>query len=142
MEGANCVFCQIASGAIPSLRVLETADSVAFLDVRPLAPGHLLLIPKTHYESLLDVPAGVLGELTSQLPALARAVREATGATGLNLLQNNGASSGQVVFHLHFHLIPRRQDDGLGYRWNAGKYQDGEAESLQSRIIGAIGKRG
>jgi histidine triad (HIT) family protein len=135
MQDSDCIFCRIAQGQIPALRVWESDAALAFLDVAPLAHGHLLLIPKQHYHDVRDVPAEVLAALTSQLPALAGAVMRATDATGLNLLQNTGRSSGQAVFHLHFHLIPRNEADGLGYRWNAGTYGEGQAQDLQSRIL-------
>ncbi len=138
MTSSNCVFCGIAEGSIPSLRVLETSEAVAFLDVGPLAPGHCLLVPRHHCRSILDVPADVLSALAAQLPKLAAAVLEATGATGLNILQNTGESSGQAVFHLHFHLIPRVDGDRLGYRWNAGAYEPGEAELIQARVLGEL----
>ena len=135
---ANCIFCKIASGQIPSLRVFESDDAVAFLDIAPLAPGHTLLIPKSHCSSLLEASPELLGRLTMHLPSLARAVLKSTGATGLNVLQNSGESSGQAVFHLHFHLIPRVSDDRLGFRWNAGDYEAGEAESMQARIKASL----
>ena len=135
MPAADCIFCKIASGEIPSIRIFEDSGALAFLDIGPLSPGHTLLIPKQHYTSLLDVPRDVLTSLASHLPALARAVMKATGASGLNVLQNTGESAGQAVFHLHIHLIPRTEGDGLGYRWNAGTYGEGEAQSLQSKIL-------
>ncbi len=138
MSAAHCVFCKVAAGEIPALRVLEAKDAVAFLDIGPLAPGHVLLIPKQHYQSILDVPPNVLSELVLHLPLLAQAVLRVTGATGLNVLQNTGESSGQAVFHLHFHLIPRNSGDKLGYRWNAGSYSAGQGEALQGRIIEAL----
>ena len=135
MQDSDCIFCKIAQGEIPALRVWETDACLAFLDVAPVARGHVLLIPKQHYQDICDIPAEVLSSLTSKLPALAEAVVRATNATGLNLLQNTGRSSGQAVFHLHFHLIPRTEADGLGYRWNAGKYEAGHAEEVKSRIL-------
>lgn len=134
----DCIFCKIVQGVIPSHRVLETEDALAFLDVSPLAPGHTLLIPKLHCENILDVPVDVLRSLSAELPKLADSIMRATGATGLNVLQNTGRSSGQAVFHLHIHLIPRRDGDGLGYRWNAGAYTDGEAEAILSKIAGEL----
>jgi len=138
MIDPDCCFCKIVQGSIPSLRVWETADCLAFLDVAPLAEGHVLLVPKQHYHDIRDTPLELLGALTAQLPALASAVMRATGATGLNLLQNTGRSSGQAVFHLHFHLIPRTEGDGLGYRWNAGTYEPGRAEAMQADIANAL----
>lgn len=135
MQKADCVFCKIASGAIPSLRILETEEVLAFLDISPLAPGHVLLIPRQHYQSILDVPSASLAEITSQLPRLSRAIMKVSGAAGLNILQNTGESAGQAVPHLHFHIIPRRAGDRLGFRWNAGKYAAGEGEAVQARIL-------
>ncbi len=129
-----CIFCKIVEGAVPSRQVYSDEHCVAFLDISPLAPGHTLVVPRRHVTNLLDCSADALVAVTRALPRIASAVVAATGATGLNLLQNSGASSGQVVMHLHFHLIPRREGDGLGYRWNAGSYQTGEAEALQDRI--------
>lgn len=138
MGAENCIFCKIAGGEIPSIRVLDTPDLLAFLDIGPLAPGHTLLIPKKHYDSILDVPRDALAALTGELPRLAGAIMQATGATGLNVLQNTGRSSGQYVFHLHFHLIPRREGDSLGFRWNSGKYAAGEAEAVLARILAEL----
>lgn len=143
MSAANdCIFCKIAAGAIPAQVVHEDAASLAFLDIAPLAEGHTLLIPKRHYARIEEMPEAELSELTRALPRLARAVREATGAPGLNILQNNGSESGQVVPHLHIHLIPRRAADGLGYRWNAGKYASGRAEEMFKAIKTALGRAG
>lgn len=138
MGTSDCIFCKIAGGDIPSLRLSETPDTLAFLDINPLAPGHALLIPKGHYQGILDAPEDVWQSLAGRLPELARAVMRSTGATGLNVLQNTGRSSGQAVFHLHIHLIPRCDGDGLGYRWNAGAYAKGQAEAMQSKIISEL----
>ncbi len=138
MSHADCIFCKIVAGDIPALRVWESDDCLAFLDVGPLAEGHTLLIPKHHYRDIRDIPTDSLAALTRNLPWLADAVLRATGASGLNILQNTGASSGQAVFHLHFHLIPRVESDGLGFRWNAGAYTSGRAEAIQSRILDEI----
>ncbi len=141
MPVLDCIFCRIVAGDIPALLVLDAPDALAFLDVGPLAPGHCLLIPKTHYESVLDIPAERIAGLTRHLPVLARAVMESVDATGLNVLQNTGAASGQAVFHLHFHLIPRIDGDRLGYRWNAGAYDAGEGERIQAAVRGALGRQ-
>ena len=135
MDTSDCVFCKIVAGDIPALRVWESPEAVAFLDIGPLSPGHTLLIPKQHYENILDIPRDLLGMLIGDVQDVAKAVMRTTGAAGLNILQNTGAVSGQAVFHLHFHLIPRVADDELGYRWNTGKYADGEADALQDKIV-------
>jgi histidine triad (HIT) family protein len=135
MSAANCIFCKIAAGQIPSHKILEDDDCLAFLDIAPLAPGHALLITKKHYAELGDVPAETLASISRHFPMIARAVLRTTAASGLNLLQNSGASSGQAVFHVHFHFIPRVEGDKLGYRWNAGAYLPGQAESVHAAIL-------
>jgi histidine triad (HIT) family protein len=134
----SCVFCKIVSGQIPSARVYEDAVCFSFLDIGPLAEGHLLVIPKNHYERLHEMPANELAELASALPKLGKAILSATGKPAYNMLQNNGAESGQVVPHVHFHLIPRCKDDGLGYRWNAGTYPEGRIEQLAKAVGDAL----
>ena len=134
MAANSCIFCKIATGDIPSLRILDTPEALAFLDIGPLAPGHVLLIPKRHHESVLEAPADEMARLAALLPKLAAALKRCTGAEGLNILSNAGAAAGQAVFHLHIHIIPRRSGDGLGYRWNAGKYAAGEAEAMRDRL--------
>lgn len=135
MNDPNCIFCRIATGQIPASRVFESDQAVAILDISPLAEGHVLLIPKHHISDIRGISSAELGELAGALPGLVDAVMKATGATGANVLQNTGASSGQAVFHLHFHIIPRVESDGLGYRWNAGTYSAGRAEAIKAAII-------
>ncbi|HWL91911.1 MAG TPA: HIT family protein [Phycisphaerae bacterium] len=139
MKEANCIFCKIASGEIPSSKVFENDRVLAFLDSGPLSPGHTLLIPKDHFRDLRDISGEALGAVLAVAPRIADAVMKTTGATGLNFLQNTGATSGQAVFHVHFHLIPRGEADGLGYRWNAGKYAESELETYRARIAKALG---
>ncbi|MBX3393740.1 MAG: HIT family protein [Phycisphaerae bacterium] len=135
MNDPNCIFCRIATAQIPAARVFENERAVAILDISPLAEGHLLLIPKQHVPDIRGISPADLGELTGVLPRLVTAVMNATGATGANVLQNTGASSGQAVFHLHFHIIPRVESDALGYRWNAGTYAAGRAEAIKEAVI-------
>ena len=139
---SNCVFCKIVAKQIPASIVLETEALLAFLDVNPLADGHLLVIPREHYERIIDVPDDTLAKLAASFPRLGRALLEVSGVAGFNLLQNNGSVAGQVVPHVHFHLIPRQEDDGLGYRWNAGSYPAGrDAEFAQAyrSVLSATG---
>ncbi len=134
----DCVFCKIALGEIPAAAVLTTDHVMAFLDVNPLADGHTLLIPKQHFVTLGEMDAQTVQRLVRHLPALINAVTGATGASGCNILQNNGRDAGQAVGHVHFHIIPRSAGDGLGYRWNAGSYPPGRADELKRRIEGAL----
>ena len=99
---------------MPCFKIFETEHAVAFLDVFPMAPGHALLIPKASgYATVMDMPEAVAANVLKELPRLARAVQQASGATGVNILQNNGQDAGQIVFHAHFHVIPRVSGDGL-----------------------------
>ena len=133
-ETTDCIFCKIAARQIPSHRLFENADCFSFLDISPLAEGHTLLIPKKHFQSLAGMPEDVLGRTFMALPRLVRAVTVATEAEGCNVLVNDGQVAGQVVPHVHIHVIPRFAGDSLGYRWNAGAYPEGRAEELCARI--------
>lgn len=135
----DCLFCKIIKGEIPSAKVYEDEQGYAFLDIGPLSWGHTLLVPKKHYERITEMPADEVAALTSVIPKLAAAVIEATDAEGLNVLQNNGPVSGQAVPHLHVHLIPRHTGDGLGYRWNAKQYGEGEMDRYHNKILAALG---
>ena len=134
----SCIFCKIVAGEVPSSKVFEDERCLAFLDIGPLAPGHLLVIPKQHAVHLWDLDGESVAAITARLPRLARAVMGCTGAEGCNLLQNNGRASGQEVQHVHFHIIPRRTQDGLGYRWLPGTYGPGEMEAMQQAIRGKV----
>ena len=131
---AECVFCRIVAGEIPCTKVFEDGLCLAFLDIGPISPGHTLLIPKTHYETIHQMPADEAAHLARHIPALADAVQKAVRAEGVNVLQNNGACSGQEVFHVHVHLIPRWPGDGLGFRWPA-KQADPQVLQQQAAAI-------
>ena len=105
----SCIFCKIANGDLPSEKVYEDEHVFAFMDITPVTKGHLLVIPKNHYENVYDLPADEASHLFSVVPKLAQALKETfqqEGMKGLNLLQNNGAEAGQSVFHFHMHPIP------------------------------------
>ena len=132
----SCIFCRIVKGELPGTRVFEDADVLAFLDINPVSAGHTLVIPKAHHETLLDIPADLAAKI---LPALARiggAVMAATRADGFNCLQNNFAASGQVVFHSHWHIIPRFNGDGLTH-WPHNANPDAAAMQAVAEAIRA-----
>ena len=131
---AGCVFCKIIAGDIPCHRVFENDHLLAFLDIAPLARGHTVVIPKAHAERLDQLDPEVVAEIGRQLGRIGRRVVSVTAAEGYNVLQNNGRVAGQVVPHVHFHIIPRRSDDGLGYRWNAKSAAQDELAALATRI--------
>jgi histidine triad (HIT) family protein len=131
---AECVFCRIVAGEIPCTKVFEDGLCLAFLDIGPISPGHTLLIPKAHYETIHQMPADEAAHLARHIPLLAAAVQKAVRAEGINVLQNNGLCSGQEVFHVHVHLIPRWPEDGLGFRWPA-KQADPEVLKEQAEAV-------
>jgi len=128
------IFAKIAAGEIPCHKVFENEHVLAFLDVNPLSEGHTLVIPKRAVERLEDLTPDEAAELGRQLSAITRKVMEATGAPGCNILQNNGSVAGQEVPHVHFHVIPRRAGDGLGYRWRPTKGDPDKLTALAQRI--------
>jgi histidine triad (HIT) family protein len=130
MDEPNCKFCQIASRALASAIVFEDSLSLAFLDNRPLFPGHTLLIPKQHYETLQDLPADLIGMFFKNVQLLALAVESGMHAEGSFVAINNRVS--QSVPHLHVHIVPRRKKDGLrGFFWPRQPYKD-DAEMQQA----------
>lgn len=134
----DCIFCKIVAGRIPSLRVFENEDILAFLDIGPLSEGHTLVVPKKHHELLSDVPEAEVEAMTRHLPRLIRAVAEGVGVEGCNVLVNVGRVASQEVPHVHWHIIPRKPGDGLGYRWNPSKYPPGRAEQVVKRITAML----
>jgi len=135
----DCVFCKIVSGQVPCHLVHETDELIAFLDVNPLGLGHTLIIPRGHYTRIEEMPGELSAAIGGVLPEVAKAVRSAVGCKGINILQNNGSVAGQVVDHVHFHVIPKWADAGLIMRWDAGKLPPGEAaETLAVTIRGQL----
>jgi histidine triad (HIT) family protein len=132
------IFDKILDGEIPCHRVYEDDRVLAFLDIFPLAEGHTLVIPKerkAQLHELSDESAAAIGRV---LPRIARAVMAATGATAYNVLQNNGASAHQAVFHVHFHVIPKLGDRGLGVGWQPSQLDPSLAAELAARIAERI----
>jgi histidine triad (HIT) family protein len=130
----DCIFCKIVNGDIPSSKVYEDSETLAFLDISPVNKGHTLIIPKKHYETFEDVPADELGELIVKVQKVCKAVIKATNADGYNLIQNNKTSAGQEVPHIHFHIIPRYKDDGFKFNWENKKYEDEEMKEFKEKI--------
>ena len=113
----GCIFCKIIAGEIPALRILRTDAALAFIDIGPVRPGHILLIPTVHAAQLHELDDDSAAEIGRLLPRLGVAVMSVTGAEGYHLLQNNGSAANQSVFHVHFHLIPRNSGDGPLLTW-------------------------
>jgi len=108
------IFAKIIDGTLPSVKVFESRTTLAILDAFPMVEGHTLVMPKLKgYTTFIDMPPAKVSEFLADLPKIANAVKEATGATGINIIQNNGEDAGQSVFHPHFHIVPRFKDDKL-----------------------------
>jgi histidine triad (HIT) family protein len=133
-----CVFDQIVSGAVPAHVVLDEPGLLGFLDARPVFPGHTLIVPRTHWETIAEVPSEVLGPLLDAGRRVAAAQKEALGAEGTFFGLNDVVS--QSVPHVHLHVVPRRRKDGLrGFFWPRGRYVDeDEAASVAARIRSAL----
>jgi histidine triad (HIT) family protein len=130
----GCKFCQIIGGEVPAHVVLETDDVIAFLDHRPLFPGHTLVLPREHVETLVDVPEAFVGPFFLEVQRVTGAVTEAMEAQGTFVAENNVVS--QSVPHLHVHVVPRRRKDGLrGFFWPRTRYEsDAQAAEVAARI--------
>jgi histidine triad (HIT) family protein len=123
VAAAQCVFCRIIAGEVPADIVWQDSEAVAFLDSHPVFHGHVLLCPREHYDTLLDLPADLAGPMMTRTQGLARAVEKALEADGTFIAVNNRVS--QTVPHLHIHVIPRRRKDGLrGFFWPRQHYAD------------------
>jgi histidine triad (HIT) family protein len=135
---SETIFSKIVRGEIPCQKVYEDDKVLAFLDIMPLSEGHTLVIPKEEaatLDQLSDESAAAIGRV---LPRLCRAVKAATGAAAYNVLQNNGVAAHQAVFHVHFHIIPKKGEAGLGIGWNPGKLDPGRAAELARKIKSAL----
>ena len=133
---AACVFCTIASGALPASMVVEAPDALAFLDARPVFKGHVLVVPRSHLTTLADVPASALGGFFALVQRVAVAVEAGLGAGGTFVAMNNRVS--QSVPHLHVHVVPRTKGDGLrGFFWPRTTYASSEESAEYAAAIAA-----
>jgi histidine triad (HIT) family protein len=136
-----CVFCDVAGGETEVSIVFEDDVSLAFLDHRPLFPGHALLIPRTHYDTLTDLPDELVEPLFANARALARAMQEGLGAAGSFVAMNNVVS--QSVLHFHVHVVPRRFKDGLrGFFWPRTRYESDKEREAVAEILRACLRSG
>ena len=131
---ADCVFCKIIAGEIPAATLIETDKGISFLDINPVNPGHALVMPKRHVASLLDLTQDELHVTSFLAKRVATAVCEATGSPAFNILENNGRAAGQLVDHVHFHVIPRSPDDGFDLGWRQLSYEEGRLQALRDDI--------
>lgn len=139
MDG--CIFCKLVKGEIPCAKVYEDEKVFAFLDINPVNPGHTLVIPKRHYETVLEMPEPEGVALAKASVKIGKAVKKATGCEGINLLHNIGKAAGQLVFHAHVHLIPRFSHDAMLLGWPRKQYASNEEqEDYRKKVEAAVGK--
>lgn len=132
----DCIFCKIIAGEIPSAKVYEDEEVFAFLDITQVTPGHTLVIPKKHIENLMEYTEDEIAEVSKRLPKIARAILKAfPNAEGINLINNNGEAAYQSVFHSHFHLIPRYdEDDGFSMQFIPSEHEQEEFQARAQKI--------
>ena len=114
---ADCIFCRIVAGEIPSFKLLEDDQVLSFMDINPANEGHCLVVPKVHAPNLFEADDESLAAVVTAVRRVADAVRRTVNPPGISLTQANGPAAGQSVFHLHFHVIPRHADDELLFNW-------------------------
>jgi len=135
----DCIFCAIAAGRRPAERLLETEQVLAFLDIAPVHYGHTLVIPRLHYQNLLELPDDLWLEMGRVSRRVARALQAALSAQGINIGMNNFEAAGQAVFHAHLHVIPRYFSDGLKL-FPQESYQPGDLAKTGAQLRQALGQ--
>jgi histidine triad (HIT) family protein len=137
---SDCIFCKIINGEIPSAKVYEDENVLAFLDISQVTKGHTLVIPKVHKENVYELTDEIAANVFTAVPKIAKAIKSAYDPIGLNVLQNNGEAAGQSVFHFHMHLIPRfGKGDGFGAVWKT--HQDEYSPEDYKKIATEISSR-
>ena len=134
----DCLFCKIIAGEIPSTHIYEDAFVCAFLDIHPVQPGHTLIVPKVHAETLLEASHESLLGTMQAVQKIGGAIMSGLEVKGFNVFQNNGQVAGQSVFHLHFHIVPRYPDDGLAMSPHGAYASPSEVEAVAERIQGCL----
>ena len=137
MNDTDCIFCKIIRGELPAERVYEDENTLAFLEILPINPGHTLVIPKDHYTDLIDAPENVVMDMMRTVKKISHAFRAALNVDDFNLAMNNGITAGQVVFHAHIHVMPRHAGDNYEL-WKGKEYPDGEAKKIREKIKNSL----
>jgi histidine triad (HIT) family protein len=137
----NCIFCKIIKEEIPASKVYEDEHVLAFIDISQVTKGHTLVIPKSHHQDLFDLPITHSKHIFSVIPKIAKGIKQAYQAEGLNIVNNNGETAGQTVFHYHVHLIPRYgKGDGFGAVWkdHSSEYKSEDLQQMAREISAFI----
>lgn len=134
----TCIFCKIVAGQIPCFKLLEDEQTIAFMDINPVNPGHALAVAKGHWPTVDVIPPDILAAVARSAQRIAQAVMSELGPVGVNLLQANGAGAGQSVPHLHIHIMPRRAGDDVRLNWEPKPGERAEIEAVHKRLKAAL----
>ena len=134
MKNENCIFCKIAAGDIPSATIYEDDDFRVILDIEPASKGHALILPKEHYANLYELPEELAAKALVVAKKVISKMTDIVGCDGYNVLQNNGETAGQTVFHFHMHLIPRYEKDDVTISWKQGTITEELKEESVSKM--------
>ena len=134
MKKEDCIFCKIANGEIPSTTIYEDDEFRAILDISPAAKGHTLILPKNHYDNAYEMDCEAAAKVFPLAAKIAKAMKQAMGCDGVNILQNNEEAAGQTVFHFHTHIIPRYADDSVNVNWKPLETESAEQEQIAQKI--------
>ena len=135
MKDANCIFCKIANGEIPSRTVYEDEDFRVILDLNPATKGHALILPKNHFKNLYEIDDETAAKVLPLAKKMATTMTEKLGCDGFNIVQNNNEVAGQTVFHFHMHLIPRYQDDNQNLVMQPSEMSPEELDAVRDTIV-------
>ena len=136
MKKDDCIFCKIAADEIPSRKIYEDKDLIAIMDLNPTSKGHSLIIPKEHCTNIYDIDEDIAAKVMKTAKKLATKMTVALNCDGFNLLQNNGETAGQTMFHFHMHLIPRYKDaDNNMLKFTSVSFSDEEMDAIRDQII-------
>ncbi|MFA5421031.1 MAG: HIT family protein [Patescibacteria group bacterium] len=130
----NCIFCKITSGEISSFDIYEDDVVKVFLDLNPVSRGHMLVVPKGHYENIFDCPEDVLSRMIKVSKKMSNICKEKLGASAVNIFNNSGKDANQEIFHIHFHIVPKYENDGLKLDFIGKKDINVDLEDLQKII--------
>ena len=130
----ECLFCKIVRNEIPSRKIYEDSDTIAILDINPANPGHVLIVPKEHSESIVDISDSALEKAILVTKRVAAVVSRRLSADGINILQNNGQHAGQLVAHFHIHVIPRFPDDKVVFTYQRTQMDESQLDDIQNKL--------
>jgi histidine triad (HIT) family protein len=137
----DCIFCRIVAGSVPSFKVYEDTSTLAFMDINPLCEGHVLVIPKVHSANLWEIGEAALRDTTAAARLVAQGMKAALGLDSLHVVQSNGPWALQSVEHFHFHLVPRRENDGVPLDWGLTPGDRAQIKAAAARIASALPPR-